>query len=812
MKRKVQIIICLSLIIAADGWGAIHQWGREFAPFGRLPGHQQNPDVAIGPHGGFAVWQNSSSTSNGERIVFHKLNELLEGQGSPSRLTPDSARTSETHPRVALMPGGGAVVAWESGGRKDRDVRVRFLNAAGQPVTAVQVTNGFRRRNQTKPDVAVNDTGDVLVVWESDRQDGDGKGVFAQRYTPEGVRVGGEIPVNQGIKWNQSQPACAALADGRFIIAWVGEAANGTTLAGTPYMRGHVMGRIFNRRGNALGNEFRLDGGQSLCARPRLLAREDGGYLVGWSQLDETAMVNLWDVHYRVFNRDGLPLGAALRNNKYLKNVQNNISWADLGGEVLMTWDCGTPDDASVEVHGRLISGGAEFRVNTKVVFQQRMAAAAGDGKGHALVLWVDVVSPSNTTLRAQKYTSEGAGANLAAGPDVTEGPIGPMRFPLVMKVEERATLPGRELKEQRESLEQESIVKHENAVQEASQVARFAAAKSAARTLINTAQRTSMRGRGTGSIAKPSVNTAAVAETRQSTVGRVRVTPRLRMRPAARPAAVNIHRMQSLEPTRVSSQLTAARKPGVSRTSMGSANIHRMQGLEPARVSNQLTAASKPGVSRTSMAAQSTLRRYARNYSATRQSAANRSRMLAAAPSRNPASAIGRAQYVRANRVVPSRVARSTASNTAAQRAMQQYARRRMTATTSQSRFMMRPITSPVMRGMGIRRTQTTRPVSPGVTAAFKRAEVMRRNAMERGNQASLLRSVPVPATLDRSGGRISMRINTQAGRRYVVQTSADKSNWRNSGQVHRGTGRSMTLPVNALGGEKFIRVMPTD
>ena len=779
MKRKVQIIICLSLIITFEGGGAVHQWGGEFAPFGRLPGHQQNPDVAIGPQGGFAVWQNSSSTSNGERIVFHKINELLEGQGSPNRLTPDTARTGETHPRVALMPGGGAVVAWESGGRKDRDVRVRFLNAAGQPVTAVQVANGFRRRNQTKPDVAVNDTGDVLVVWESDRQDGDGKGVFAQRYTPEGVRVGGEIPVNQGIKWNQSQPACAALADGRFIIAWVGEAANGTTLAGTPYMRGHVMGRLFDRRGNALGNEFRLDGGQSLCARPRLVAREDGGYLVGWSQLDEVAMANLWDVHYRVFNRDGLPLGAALRQNKYLKYAQNNISWADLGGEVLMAWDCGTPDDASVEVHGRLISGGAEFRVNTKVVFQQRMAAAAGDGKGHALVLWVDVVSPSNTTLRAQKYTSEGVGANLAAGPDVTAGPIGPMRFPLVMKVKERATQPGRELKEQRESLEQEAIVKHENAVQEASQVARLAAAKTAARSLIQTAQRTSTRGHGGGSIAKPSVNTAAVAETRQSTVGRVRVTPRLRMRPAARPAAVNIHRMQSLEPTRVSSQLTAA---------------------------------SKPTISRTSMAAQSTLSRYARNYSATRQSAANRRGMMAAAPSRNSASAIGRAQYARAHRVVPSRVARSTASNTAAQRAMQQYARRRMTATMSQSRFMMRSITSPVMRGMGTGRTQTTRPVSPGATAAFKRAEVMRRNAMERGNQASLLRSVPVPATLDRSGGRISMRINTQAGRRYVVQTSADKSKWRSSGQVHRGTGRSMALPVNALGGEKFIRVMPTD
>jgi hypothetical protein len=87
-----------------------------------------------------------------------------------------------------------------------------------------------------------------------------------------------------------------------------------------------------------------------------------------------------------------------------------------------------------------------------------------------------------------------------------------------------------------------------------------------------------------------------------------------------------------------------------------------------------------------------------------------------------------------------------------------------------------------------------------------------MRRNAVERGNQASMLRNVPVPTTLVRSGGRINLRFNTQAGRRYVVQTSADQTNWRNSGQVYRGTGRSMALPVNARSGQKFIRVVPTN
>ena len=122
MKKHVQTGICYCALTACSGWGAISQSGEEFSPFGQLPGHQQNPDVAIGAEGGFAVWQNSGLTSKGERVVIHKLNVLFEGEGRPIRLTADTKRTDETFPRVAMMPTGGAVVAWESGRRGERDV------------------------------------------------------------------------------------------------------------------------------------------------------------------------------------------------------------------------------------------------------------------------------------------------------------------------------------------------------------------------------------------------------------------------------------------------------------------------------------------------------------------------------------------------------------------------------------------------------------------------------------------------------------------------------------------------------------------
>ena len=45
------------------------------------------------------------------------------------------------------------------------------------------------------PAVAVGESGNFVVVWQSDGQDGSGWGVFGRRFTREGVALGGEISI-----------------------------------------------------------------------------------------------------------------------------------------------------------------------------------------------------------------------------------------------------------------------------------------------------------------------------------------------------------------------------------------------------------------------------------------------------------------------------------------------------------------------------------------------------------------------------------------------------------------------------------------
>ncbi len=444
-----------------------------------------------------------------------------------------------------------------------------------------------------------------------------------------------------------------------------------------------------------------------------------------------------------------------------------------------MAWDCGTTDGASFEVHGRLVSGGAEFRVNAKMIYQQRMVAASGDGNGRAIVLWVDEVNQKNTTLKAQRYIANGGGVDLAAGQSVMQGGIGPVRMLLVSKVDKNTATLGGQLEQQRENLKEEAIVKHESAVQEASQVARNAAAKSAENALKNAAIRMSSRGSGTGSIKSPITETPPVMQTRQSIAKINSGATRLSMRPAAAraSAAYGLHRNT---------------RRGVAR------NVARSM-------------VSSAGSTRTSMAASATLRQSARVYSATRQYASSGRNSIARAATSNPSSAISRSSFTKENQAAKNSATLTMANRQSAQQAMREYARRRI-ATASSSRFAIQPRISANTRGTSKARGATSRTVPGGVTTASQRAEAMRKAARDHANQANAMRSIPVPATLEQSGGRMNLYFNSQAGRRYVVQTSSDRTTWRNSGRVQRGTGSPMSVRVDAANGRRYIRVVPTN
>ncbi len=81
--------------------------------------------------------------------------------------------------------------------------------------------------DQYYPVIAVNEKGDFVISYEDwSGKDGGGRGVLAQRFNKKGKAVGSEFRVNTYSSWEQRRPAIAMDKRGNFVITWKTETDN----------------------------------------------------------------------------------------------------------------------------------------------------------------------------------------------------------------------------------------------------------------------------------------------------------------------------------------------------------------------------------------------------------------------------------------------------------------------------------------------------------------------------------------------------------------------------------------------------------
>ena len=421
-KQIVRSLIVLLGMAAPPTWGALSELGGEFPLLGNVGGHQQNPQVALSNSNGFVVWQNMAANGRMERVMLQRLGSDMTGVGVAVAVSAAEGRWNELNPRVALLPGGGAVVTWIGGARSATDIYARFVNSNGSFITPDITVNSNRAGNQRDPDVAVSGSGEVIIVWSGPDADAASSDVFGQRFTAQGAKLGGEFVVNTTKSMNQSDPSVAGLKDGGFVVAWISESSNGRTATGAPNLRGNVIGRVFAEGGGTAGTEFQVNSSEGLTSEPNLTATSGGGFTAAWVQRDEANTRNLGDVHVRLFNAQGAPAGDSARHNTYLRGQQDSPQLVQLANDALVVWTSYGQDGSGAGVMGRLMSGGREFQINSQGRYHQRNPAVATDGANKFLAVWVNTINPRHSILSAQRYvTSDG---ELDGVVDVTAGDV----------------------------------------------------------------------------------------------------------------------------------------------------------------------------------------------------------------------------------------------------------------------------------------------------------------------------------------------------------------------------------------------------
>ena len=81
------------------------------------------------------------------------------------------------------------------------------------------LVNTYTDGNQMSPDVAVDNTGNFVITWHGNG-DGDDNGVYAQKFNSDGTKAGAEFNVNEYVKGGQGYPSIAMDDSGDYIIVW----------------------------------------------------------------------------------------------------------------------------------------------------------------------------------------------------------------------------------------------------------------------------------------------------------------------------------------------------------------------------------------------------------------------------------------------------------------------------------------------------------------------------------------------------------------------------------------------------------------
>ena len=128
----------------------------------------------------------------------------------------------------------------------------------GNPLGPAFRVNTYTTGNQYAENVASDASGNFVVVWGSNLQDGSGRGVFGQRYSASGGLLGPEFPVNTYTTGDQSRPSVAADTVGNFVVVWQSYGQDGSNSG--------VVTPLWTTRASAVGAPTRALNTSRACA------------------------------------------------------------------------------------------------------------------------------------------------------------------------------------------------------------------------------------------------------------------------------------------------------------------------------------------------------------------------------------------------------------------------------------------------------------------------------------------------------------------------------------------------------------------
>jgi hypothetical protein len=394
-KAGVRLALVVYLIASARGGHLLSQSalpvGEELQVNSYTISAQRRPAVAMDGDGDFVVaWQSYLQDGSFNGVFARRFSSAGTPLGSEFQVNSYTGG-NEYRPDVAMDDDGDFVVVWTwQDAPLNFEVFGRCFDSAGAALGPEFQVNSYTVNYQRIAAVGMDADGDFVVAWESRYQDGSGigdLGVFAQRFDAAGVAQGAEFQVNSFTSLAPQRYATVAMGDqGAFIIAWQSYGQDGSGYG--------VFARGFDAAGVGEASEFQVnaytEGRQDQAA---VGMGGDGRFVVAWRSLQEASSYG-YGIFARAFDAAGVGQGGEFHVNTYTVNNQTRPQvGVDDVGNFIVTWQSSEQDAHSFGIFAQHFDAagaaqGGEFQVNSYTTADQFYSAIAMKDDGDFVVAW----------------------------------------------------------------------------------------------------------------------------------------------------------------------------------------------------------------------------------------------------------------------------------------------------------------------------------------------------------------------------------------------------------------------------------------
>jgi hypothetical protein len=391
------LLSILSIIILSPGESFSQAVGPEFLVNTYTTDSQGHPIVSYDQSGNFiVVWESRDQDGSGWGVYAQRFS------GSGSKIGPEFLVNTNTlgdqlSPYVSHDGSGNYVVVWQSQLQDGDGYGIygqRFDNSDSM-LGSEFLVNTYTTGDQIEPRVSCASSGSFAVVWESKDQDGSGGGIYCQMFAGNGTTYGSELLVNTYTTGDQSYPCISHDQSDGFVVAWQSMDQDGDDWG--------VFGQRFDTYGAKAGPEFQANTFTTeIQLHPRICHQSGGGFVIVWWNNRQEGIKGGDGVYGQRFDPSGVKLGQEIHINTYIANDQNLPSVAsDQTGNFTVVWQSEYQDGSWEGVFGQRFDSagnmdGIEFQVNTTTYDNQWRPDVAYDPSGNFVVVWKSMGTGEN--------------------------------------------------------------------------------------------------------------------------------------------------------------------------------------------------------------------------------------------------------------------------------------------------------------------------------------------------------------------------------------------------------------------------------